>query len=71
MLASSGDPGALADALEPLLVSADRREELGNAGRESFLEDFTDAAMRRRFFTNLTVVAEARGAAANGRIPSR
>ena len=71
MLASSGDPGALADALEPLLVSPARREELGTAGRESFLEDFTDAAMRRRFFTNLTAVAEARGAAANGRIPSR
>ncbi len=53
MLARSGEPEALADALEPLLVSADLRESVGRAGRERFLRDFTDAAMRKRFFREL------------------
>ncbi len=69
-LASSGDPSALADALEPLLVSPDRREAIGRAGRESFLRDFTDAAMRKRFFDNLREVIQARGEASNGRVLS-
>ena len=42
----SGEPQALADALEPLLASPERRNALAAAGRESFLRDFTDAAMR-------------------------
>ena len=42
----SGAPRALADALEPLLASPARRDEIGRAGRESFMREFTDAAMR-------------------------
>lgn len=50
MLASSGEPSALADALEPLLSSADLRRSIGDAGRERFLANFTDTALQRRFF---------------------
>ena len=53
MLARSGDPEALADALEPLLASPELRRRIGEAGRECFLRDFTDVAMRRRFFHQL------------------
>jgi glycosyltransferase involved in cell wall biosynthesis len=53
VLASSGDPTALADALEALLVSPERRGALGLAGRERYLEQFTDTAMRGRFFGQL------------------
>jgi glycosyltransferase involved in cell wall biosynthesis len=53
MLAASGEPGALADALEPLLASAALRRELGEAGRQRFLRDFTDVALRERFFGQL------------------
>jgi len=60
-LARSGAPEALADALEPLLASAQRRRELGAAGRESFLRDYTDAAMRERFFARLAEVMQERG----------
>jgi glycosyltransferase involved in cell wall biosynthesis len=70
VLARSGDPGALADALEPLLVSAAQREAIGRAGRESFMREFTDAAMRKRFFDNLGELVRAKGEASNGRIPS-
>ncbi|HYM46138.1 MAG TPA: glycosyltransferase [Solirubrobacteraceae bacterium] len=53
MLAASGEPAALADALEPLLASPALRSELGEAGRERFLKDFTDVALRKRFFHEL------------------
>ena len=53
VLARSGDPHALADALEPLLASPALRHALGEAGRERFVEEFTDAAMRARFFDRL------------------
>ena len=53
LLARSGEPSALADALEPLLESPTLRREIGEAGRESFMRDFTDAAMRERFFAEL------------------
>ena len=56
VLARSGDPAALADALELLLSSPERRDSLARAGRESFLSDYTDAAMRRRFFGELQEV---------------
>ena len=46
VLARSGEPAALADALEPLLASAELRERIAQAGRETFLGEFTDAAMR-------------------------
>ncbi len=50
LLARSGEPGALADALEPLLGSSTARSAVGQAGRERFMQEFTDLAMRRRFF---------------------
>jgi glycosyltransferase involved in cell wall biosynthesis len=53
MLASSGAPEALADALEPLLVSPDLRQTIGQAGRDVFERDYTDVAMRSRFFGHL------------------
>jgi glycosyltransferase involved in cell wall biosynthesis len=63
-LARSGDPAALADALEPLLASADLRRRLGGAGRELYEREFTDVAMRRRFFDTLeSAVKNARGGA--------
>jgi glycosyltransferase involved in cell wall biosynthesis len=55
-LARSGAPEALADALEPLIESAALREELGRAGYERFMRDYTDVAMRRRFFAALEKV---------------
>jgi glycosyltransferase involved in cell wall biosynthesis len=53
-LASSGAPQALADALEPLLDSAELRASMGSAGRARFAAEFTTAALRRRFFARLT-----------------
>lgn len=53
MLADSGEPAALADALGPLLHSAALRHEIGAAGRERFLRDLTAQALRERFFTAL------------------
>jgi len=53
MLAKSGRAADLADALEPLLVSGERRAQIGAAGRGRFLEEYTTAAMRRRFFARL------------------
>ena len=53
MLASSGAPEALAEALEPLLASPELRRELGQAGRVRFMEEFTDSALSRRFFERL------------------
>jgi glycosyltransferase involved in cell wall biosynthesis len=57
LLASSGEPAALAQALEPLLASPRLRQEIGRAGRERFLRDFTDIAMRKRFFAELEALA--------------
>jgi glycosyltransferase involved in cell wall biosynthesis len=56
LLARSGQPSALADALEPLLVSPALRRAIGQAGRERFMQDFTDVAMRKRFFHQLEEV---------------
>jgi glycosyltransferase involved in cell wall biosynthesis len=53
VLAGSGEPEALAQALAPLLSSSERREELARAGHERFMHEFTDVAMRRRFFDRL------------------
>lgn len=60
MLARSGDPAALADALEPLLASPELRRRLGEAGRELYLREYTDAAMRRRFFREFERVVQDR-----------
>lgn len=61
VLASSGQPSALADALEPLLTSRAMREKIGQAGRESFMCEFTDAAMRKRFFHQMQLLLQASG----------
>jgi glycosyltransferase involved in cell wall biosynthesis len=63
MLARSGQPEALADAIEPLLVSAGLRERVGQAGRDRFMQEYTTAAMRRRFFRSLQDVVNGRGQA--------
>lgn len=60
LLASSGEPEALADALEPLLDSPALRRQLGQAGRERFMADLTDIAMRKRFFTEMERLRAAR-----------
>ncbi len=53
VLAPSGEPEALADAIELLVDSPELRARLAAAGRESFLRDYTDAAMRGRIFARL------------------
>ncbi len=53
VLARSGEPGALADALETLLTSPESRRAIGQAGRERFAAEFTDVALRERFFHQL------------------
>ncbi|HTZ65323.1 MAG TPA: glycosyltransferase [Solirubrobacteraceae bacterium] len=67
VLARTGEPHDLADALEPLLAAPDRRAAIGRAGRESFMHEFTDAAMRKRFFDNLQAIVDRRGLRSNGR----
>jgi glycosyltransferase involved in cell wall biosynthesis len=57
MLASSGEPEALADALEPLLASQSMRAAIARAGHEQFEREFTDVAMRERFFDLLESLA--------------
>jgi glycosyltransferase involved in cell wall biosynthesis len=56
-LARSGEPQALADALQPLLGSPEERKRIGAAGRERYLAHFTDAALRGRFFAALQALA--------------
>ena len=60
VLARSGEPEALADALEPLLAAPALRHALGEAGRERYAEEFTDAAMRERLFGRLQELIERR-----------
>lgn len=60
VLARSGEPDALADALGPLLVSAELRQRIGTAGKELFAERYTTAAMRRRMFESLQAVISGR-----------
>jgi len=57
-LARSGEPAELADALQPLLRAPALRERLGRAGRERFAREFTDTALRERFFAQLQAIAE-------------
>jgi glycosyltransferase involved in cell wall biosynthesis len=56
VLASSGQPAALADALQRLLASPDLREQMGRAGRERYLAEFTADAMRERFFSAMAAL---------------
>jgi glycosyltransferase involved in cell wall biosynthesis len=58
VLASSGDPVVLADALEALLASPRLRGEIARAGHERFTQNFTDTAMRERFFSQMQTLAE-------------
>jgi glycosyltransferase involved in cell wall biosynthesis len=53
MLARSGEPEALADALQELLTSSELRLAVARAGRSRFMRDFTDVALRERFFSEL------------------
>jgi glycosyltransferase involved in cell wall biosynthesis len=66
ILARSGEPAALADALQALLDFPDLREVVAEAGRERFMQEFTNAAMRARFFRELEAV-RMRQQASNGR----
>jgi glycosyltransferase involved in cell wall biosynthesis len=58
VLARSGQPDALADAIESLLLSPELRAQIGRAGRERFLEEYTTDAMRKRLFASLEEVLE-------------
>jgi glycosyltransferase involved in cell wall biosynthesis len=60
VLARSGEPQALADALARLLDSPELRARLGAAGRERYLSEYTDAAMRRRFFASFEAILDGR-----------
>jgi len=60
LLARSGEPEALADALQPLLSSTSLRTSIGQAGRERFMAEYTDAAMCRRLFPALEHYAVSR-----------
>jgi glycosyltransferase involved in cell wall biosynthesis len=57
VLARSGQPEDLADALERLLVDPDLRRQLGAAGRASFLRDYTLSSLQRRFYASLEEIA--------------
>jgi glycosyltransferase involved in cell wall biosynthesis len=63
LLARSGEPADLADTLGVLLASPDLRRNLAQAGRERFLRDFTDVAMRERFFDTLQTLHRGRDGA--------
>ena len=65
VLARSGEPAALADALEPLLGSPAQRAELGRAGRDSFMREFTDVAMCARFFAEIEQILQDRRRGSN------
>jgi glycosyltransferase involved in cell wall biosynthesis len=58
ILARSGEPEDLAAALEPLLSSSALRSELGRAGHERFIRDYTAVALRKRFFDALESLVE-------------
>jgi glycosyltransferase involved in cell wall biosynthesis len=61
-LARSGQPAALADALESLLASPELRRTVAQAGRELFMQEFTDVALHRRFFQQLEAIVRDRDA---------
>jgi glycosyltransferase involved in cell wall biosynthesis len=62
MLASSNSPEALADALQVLLGSPELRASVAAAGRGRYLELFTTAALRERFFAEIEALAADRAA---------
>ena len=66
VLARSGEPSALADAVEPLLASPELRARLAAAGRERQRAEFTEDAMCRRFAEQMRLLVAARGPARDG-----
>ncbi len=66
VLAHSGEPSALADALESLVATPEERRAIAQAGRERFVRDFTDGAMRERFFRHLEALVERRNLRRSG-----
>jgi glycosyltransferase involved in cell wall biosynthesis len=56
VLARSGAPEALADALQRLLVAPELREQIARAGQQRYLAEYTTAALRKRFFARLEEV---------------
>jgi glycosyltransferase involved in cell wall biosynthesis len=67
VVARGGAPEAIADALEPLLASEQLRRQLGEAGRECYLSQYTAEAMRARFFSALESVVQAAAGGHGGR----
>jgi glycosyltransferase involved in cell wall biosynthesis len=63
VLARSGEPGALADARERVLADPELRSAIAAAGRDRFLQEYTDVAMRERFFAQLESLVSARAGA--------
>lgn len=60
LFARSGEPADLAQPIEELLLSAKLREAIGAAGRERYESEFTEEAMRRRFFAELQTLIDTR-----------
>jgi glycosyltransferase involved in cell wall biosynthesis len=56
LLSASGTPEALAQTLAPLVSSPKLRSSLGDAGHERFLHEFTEAAVRERFYAHLEMI---------------
>jgi glycosyltransferase involved in cell wall biosynthesis len=59
VLARSGAPEALADALEVLLESPSLRRRIGEAGRARFEAEYTEVAMCERFYHELEALSGA------------
>jgi glycosyltransferase involved in cell wall biosynthesis len=53
VLARSGAPGDLADGLARILESAELRARLAAAGKDSYMRDYTDTALQKRFFKTI------------------
>ncbi|HUB36620.1 MAG TPA: glycosyltransferase, partial [Solirubrobacteraceae bacterium] len=57
VLVDSGEPEDLARGLQPLLESPALRRSTGRAGHARFMENYTEAAVRKRFFASLQALA--------------
>jgi glycosyltransferase involved in cell wall biosynthesis len=60
VLARSGSPEDLADALERIIASPELRAEIGRQGQERFMAEYTTAALRGRFFARLEEIVKDR-----------
>jgi glycosyltransferase involved in cell wall biosynthesis len=63
VLARSGSPEHLADALQALLASPALRDRIGAAGRERFAREFTNDAMCKRFVHHVNRLIAGKGQA--------